>query len=235
VRILTWHHPMAASWRRRTATWPAVRWWALPLAVLYGFGALGAASPTWGVAATPAAHAPSQAMADGHAAFQRGDFPGAALRWQEAARLYAEAKQPQARSVALTHLARAYEALGHADRAEDGLRTALPLAETTGDQAQAALILGHLGELALSAGHVTEAERLVREALGRAQAVEDAGLTATLWQTQGSVFMAQQHWPNALAAYRDSARLAQQAAHWGIAARPRRAPSTAVQHLAAWR
>jgi CHAT domain-containing protein/Tfp pilus assembly protein PilF len=158
-------------------------------------------------------------MADGHAAFQRGDFPGAALRWHEAARLYDETTQPQARSVALTHLARAYEALGHADRAEDSLRTALPLAETAGDQAQAALILGHLGELALSAGNVAEAERLVREALGRAQALEDAGLTATLWQTQGNVFMAQQHWSNALAAYRDSARVAQQAAHWGIAAR----------------
>ena len=158
-------------------------------------------------------------MADGHAAFQRGDFPGAALRWQAAARLYDEIKQPQERSVALTHLAHAYEALGHADRAEDSLRTALPLAETAGDRAQAALILGHLGELALSAGNVAEAERLVREALGRAQTLEDAGLTATLWQTQGNVFLAQQHWPNALAAYRDSARLAQQAAHWGIAAR----------------
>jgi CHAT domain-containing protein len=158
-------------------------------------------------------------MADGHAAFQRGDFPGAALHWQAAGRLYTETKQPQVRSVALTHLARAYEALGHVDRAEDSLRTALPLAEAAGDQAQAALILGHLGELALHAGNVTEAERLVREALDRAQGLEDAGLTATLWQTQGNVFLVQQHWPNALAAYRDSARIAQQAAHWGIAAR----------------
>src|SRR5207244_3517802 len=99
------------------------------------------------------------------------------------------------------------------------LRTALPLAEQVGDQVQVALILGHLGELALSAGNVTEAEQLGREALGRAQALEDAGLTATLLQTQGNVLMAQQHWPTALAAYRDSARVAQQAAHGGIAAR----------------
>src|SRR5207237_6500049 len=129
--------------------------------------------------------------------------------------LYAAAQQPQARSVALTHLARAYAALGHADRAEDSSRTALPLAEQVGDQVQVALILGHLGELALSAGNVTEAEQLGREALGRAQALEDAGLTATLLQTQGNVLMAQQHWPTALAAYRDSARVAQQAAHGG--------------------
>src|SRR3954468_19991940 len=147
-----WSHRSAALWRRCTATQLAARWWALSLAVLYGLGTLGAlwlASATWGAATPPAAHTPSQAMTDGRAAFQRGDFPGAALRWQEAARLYTETTQPQARSVALTYLARAYEALGHTDRAEESLRTALPLAETAGDQAQAALILGHLGELAL--------------------------------------------------------------------------------------
>jgi CHAT domain-containing protein len=158
-------------------------------------------------------------MADGHRAFQRGDFAGAVTRWQQAAHLAAAAQQPQARSVALTHMARAYTALGHADRAEDSLRTALPLAEQARDQAQIALILGHLGELALSAGKVPEAERLVREALERAQALADAGLTATLLQTQGNVLVGQQRWPDALAAYRDSARVAQQAGHAGIAAR----------------
>jgi tetratricopeptide (TPR) repeat protein len=136
-------------------------------------------------------------MVHGRQSFERGDFAGAVARWQQAAHLYAESKQPQARSVALTHLARAYEALGHADRAEDSLRTALPLAEQAGDQAQVALILGRLGELALAAGNVTEAARLVGEALTRAQALDDAGLTATLWQTQGTVLMVQQHWPNA--------------------------------------
>ena len=213
---------MPSPGRRCTATWSAARWWALLMAVMAGLAVLGAmcsASSTWGAAPIPEAQAPSQAMADGRQAFQRGDFAGAATRWQQAAHLYAEIKQPQAHSVALTHLARAYEALGHADRAEDSLRTALPLAEHAGDQAQVALILGHLGELALAAGNGTEAERLVREALGRAQALEDAGLTATLLQTQGTVFMRQQHWPNALTTYRDSARVAQQAAHWGIAAR----------------
>src|SRR5207302_1876234 len=138
---------MEASWRRRTAPWPAVRWWALSLAVLGGLGALGtlwAASLTGGAAPPPQALSPAQVMADGHHAFQRGDFAGAATRWQQAAHLYAAAQQPQARSVALTHMARAYAALGHADRAEESLRTALPLAEHVGDQAQMALTLRHL-------------------------------------------------------------------------------------------
>ena len=92
------------------------------MAIMYGLAVLGAlwsASSTWGAAPIPEAPSPSQAMADGRHAFQRGDFAGAVTRWQQAAHLYAERKQPQARSVALTHLARAYEALGHADRAED--------------------------------------------------------------------------------------------------------------------
>ena len=213
VRIPTWY---------RRPAWPVARWWVLPLAVLCGLGALGtlwAASLTRDAAPPPTALSPAQAMADGHHAFQRGDFAGAVTSWQQAAHLAAAAQQPQARSVALTHMARAYAALGHADRAEASLRTALPLAEQGGDQAQVALILGHLAELALTARQVTEAEQLVREALGRAQPLADAGLTATLLQTQAAVWMGQQHWPNALAAYRDSARMAQQAAHWGIAAR----------------
>jgi CHAT domain-containing protein/Tfp pilus assembly protein PilF len=158
-------------------------------------------------------------MADGQHAFQRGDFAGAITHWQQAEHLYAAAQQPQARSVALIHMAYAYAALGHTDRAEDSLRTALTLAEPAGDQAQVALILGQLSDLALTAGNIAEATRLVREALERARALADASLTATLLQTQGNVFMAQRHWSNALEAYRGSARLAQQAAQGGIAAR----------------
>ncbi|HEY7496441.1 MAG TPA: CHAT domain-containing protein, partial [Candidatus Tectomicrobia bacterium] len=222
MRIPPWHYPSASPGQRCPATWSAARWWLLPLAVLCGLGTLGAlwsVLPTWGTGTTLEAHMPAQAMADGQHAFQRGDFASAVTSWQQAAHLYAESKQPHARSVALTRLAHAYEALGHADRAEDSLRTALPLAEQVGAQAQVALILGHLGELALAAGNVTEAERLVREALTRAQELADAGLTATLLQAQGNTFMGQQHWSNALTAYRTSARVAQQATRWDIAAR----------------
>jgi CHAT domain-containing protein len=158
-------------------------------------------------------------MSEGQQAFQKGDFAGAVSNWQQAVHLYAETQQPQARSVVLSHLARAYAALGHADQAEASLRTALQLAEATGDQAQAALILGQRGDLALATGNVTEAAELVRQALGRAQELADLGLTATLLQTQGNVLMSQQHWPDALVAYRHSARVAQEAAQWGIAAR----------------
>lgn len=121
--------------------------------------------------------------------------------------------------VALTALARAYAALGHTDQAVASLHTALQLAVVSQDHAQHALILGTLSELAAATGKNAEAERRLQEARAVAQPLTDAGLTATLMQTQGTVFMSQQHWLDALAAYRTSARLAQDAAHWGIAAR----------------
>jgi CHAT domain-containing protein len=156
-------------------------------------------------------------MAMARQAFQRGDFAGAATHWQQAARMWLAAGQPHAGSIALTHLARAYEALGHTDQAETSLRTALPLAAPDG--AQVALIVGHLSELSLASGKVTEAEHLLHEALARAQALADPGLTATLFHTQGNLFMLQQRWSEALAAYRDSAHIAPQGQYRGIAAR----------------
>ena len=51
-------------------------------------------------------------MAQGWSAWQRGAFEEAVRNWQDAAQRYAQAGQPRAQSVALTQLARAYQALG---------------------------------------------------------------------------------------------------------------------------
>ncbi len=123
-------------------------------------------SPAWGAPAGAETPSPSPYMMDGLQAFQRGDIERAAADWQQAAQVYAAAGQPRAHRVALTHLARAYEALGHADRARDSLRTALKLAETAGDQPHVALLLGRLGELALATGNLQEAERLAMASMG---------------------------------------------------------------------
>jgi Flp pilus assembly protein TadD len=92
---------------------------------------LGPASPGWAAAAGAAEGGPSQALADGLEAFRRGNIEGAATHWQAAARMYAATKQGHAHSVALTHLAHAYAALGHLSQATHSLHTALRLAERT--------------------------------------------------------------------------------------------------------
>jgi CHAT domain-containing protein len=158
-------------------------------------------------------------MADGQEAFRRGDMEGAASQWQVAARGYEKAKQPQAHSVALVHLAQAYAALGHYSQAATSLHAALSLAERTGNRTQVARVLASLGDLALATGDLGDADRRLREALTRAHELGDAGLAATILHSRGNRFMAQQRSREALAVYRESAASAQQAQQAGMVAR----------------
>src|SRR5712691_12091235 len=123
---MTWRQQILRAWRPGTGRWVGSRWPALLgviLCALGGLGALGYASPAWGAApAGSAGLSPSQHLAAGLEACRRGDIEAAAKAWQEAAHLYADAKQPQAHSRALTHLAQAYAALGHYSEAMDSLR-----------------------------------------------------------------------------------------------------------------
>ncbi|HEY7491000.1 MAG TPA: tetratricopeptide repeat protein, partial [Candidatus Tectomicrobia bacterium] len=223
MRPITWRHQIQAAWRRRKALWPVAPWYMLLVTVVGGLGALSVLGPvplagTAGLACAEE-RSPAQYMAEGLEAFQRGDIERAAARWQEAAHLYARTQQPQAHRIALTHLAHAYEALGHYSQAVDSLYTALRLAEDAGDRTQVALILGQLGQVMVATGELADAERLVRDALAVARALGNAGPTAPLLHTHGNLFMAQQKPHEALEVYRDSAALAQQAQQFGMAAR----------------
>src|SRR2546425_11622895 len=106
---MTWRQQILRAWRPGSGRWAGSRWPALVGVILWALGGLGAledASPAWGAARVGAAdRSPSQHLAAGLEAFRRGDIEAAAKAWQEAARVAAEAKQPQAHSRALTHLA----------------------------------------------------------------------------------------------------------------------------------
>jgi CHAT domain-containing protein len=158
-------------------------------------------------------------MTDGLEAFRRGDIAGAATHWQGAVRGYAETRQGHAHSVALTHLAHAYAALGHYSQAAASLHTALRLVESAPDRAQRARILGALGDIALRTGDTAAAEQWVHEALTLAHDLDNADLAATLAHTRGTLLMVQQYWSAAREAYQTSARWAQQARQFGTAGR----------------
>jgi CHAT domain-containing protein len=199
-------------------------WWYVLLVLLAGslgvLRLLWLAVPGWAAAAASAvAGGPSQALADGLEAFRRGDIASAATHWQEAARGYAATQQGHAHSVALTHLAHAYTALGHYSQATASLHTALQLVERTPDRAQRARILGALGEIALTTGDMAEATQRVHEALALAGDLDNAALAATLAHTRGTLLMAHQHWSAAQEAYQASARWAQHAHQFGTAGR----------------
>src|SRR5262249_22982592 len=152
---IPWRHLIPHAWQRRQVPWPSAVWQVLLVAVMCGLGMLGILEHTgaaWGATSRVPDRVPAQAMANGQAAFQRGDFESAAASWQTAARLYADTRQPQAYSLALIHLARAYMALGHYDQAVQSLRAALRLAEEAGEPLQRVRILGELGNLAMATG-----------------------------------------------------------------------------------
>src|SRR5712691_2581199 len=170
---MTWRQQIVRAWRPGTGRWAGARWPALVGVILWALGGLGAsgyASPAWGaVRAGAADRSPSQYLAAGLEAFRRGDIEAAAKAWQAAARVAAAAKQPQAHSRALTHLAQAYAALGHYSEAADSLHAALTLAEQAGDRTQMALVLAHLGDIAVATGDMAEADQRLRDALALAR------------------------------------------------------------------
>ena len=195
------------SWRCTVA-------WAIYLAVLCA--SLLCTPP---LLAKPNEAVPDRAMAQGVDAFQRGDMEQAAVVWQQAAHDYAATGQRQVQSVALTHLARAYMALGHHDRAAESLQVALHSAQTAGAAGQEALVLSHLGQLAVVTQDLETAETRLREALAKAQELGDVGLVAQTLHHQGNLLWRQQRPHDAQAAYRESATTAVQASQWGMAAR----------------
>jgi CHAT domain-containing protein len=174
-------------------------------------------SAVWGTAARTLS--PADLIAAGQRALQQGDLEHAAVKWREAARLAADTQQLQVYSVALTHLAHAYEALGHYSQAAQSLQQALRLAEKQADHTQIATILGSLGNIALAQGQQEEAERLLRQALSMAHDLQNAGLTAVVLHNLGNLFMSQHKLADAFEVYQNSARLAQEAQQFGMAGR----------------
>ncbi len=235
MRTRRWRYLIPPARLRCSALWPL-----LLIGLACGLGALGvlgAVCAAWGASDRAPDPAPAQAMATGMAEFQRGDFAAAAHSWQAAAQRYAATRQPQAQGLALTHLARAYAALGQQEQAEQSLHTALRLTEQTGDPGQRARVLGELGSLAVMAGHLGEAERLLSDAMSLARTLGQVELTATLLHIRGNLSMAQQQPHEALEVYRQSAASAQQAQQVGMQARAlahaaRAATQTAQPHIA---
>ena len=150
----------------------AFPWPTLLVALVLGLGALGmlvCSVLAWGAASAFAADASSEHyLTKGWQSFQRGDFEQAVVSWGEAARRAEKAQQPKAQSVALTHVAQAYQALGHY-RQRCKAWKALALAQRTADRAQIAAVLGSLGNIYIATGPADQAEQLLREALRLAQ------------------------------------------------------------------
>jgi len=158
-------------------------------------------------------------MAQGWSAWQRGAFEEAVRSWQDAAQRYAQAGQPRAQSVALTQLARAYQALGQYRKAGQSLSSALELARKSGDRAQVATVLGGLGGSYFVTGSLDAAQQALQEGVRLAREINNVALIAALLNDLGNVFTAQNKYAEALDAYGESVQVAEQQHDQALAVR----------------
>src|SRR5262245_6522160 len=173
-----------------------------------------------GLAATAPDTSPAaRQMEQGLSSFQRGNFEQAVVSWTEAARLYEAEQKPREQTIALIHLAQAYQSLGQYKDALKNLEAALALAEKSGDRRQIALALGTIGDVYIATGPEETALKYLNDGLRIAREANDQDISAIILNNLGNLFTAQKKYPEAVAAYTESASLAKSRNHPLLVAR----------------
>jgi len=189
-------------------------WCRKSLVILLFFGLIGSLlslCPPLLVAQSSSASSKSSAekyMVQGLSAFQRGAFEQAVLDWREAVKLYETERKSNKQKEALTLLAQAYQYIGQYNEALKSLKSALALAEKSGDRTQIAPVLGSLGNLHIILGPPDKAFQYLNESLSMAKELGDSGLSATILNNLGNLFTTQKKYNEALGAYLESIALA---------------------------
>jgi CHAT domain-containing protein len=153
--------------------------------------------------------------------FQAGDLQQAIGCWTTTIQRAEREQHAKAHRLALTHVAQAYQALGHDRKAVESLAAALALArrERPLDEAQIAALQGSLGNAYIATGPATTAETYLREALALARRLDEPGLLAVILTNLGNLFVSQQKLPDALEAYRESVARAREGGQPAMAVR----------------
>jgi CHAT domain-containing protein/Tfp pilus assembly protein PilF len=170
-----------------------------------------AANPPVSLAATvPVAESTSaeQGMKEGLRLLQRGDFEQATLSLREAARLYEAEQKFSQQSIALIHLAQAYQALGQYRDSVQSIESALSLAEKSNDKTQVAIALASLGNVYIATGPSEMARKYLDEGLRLARELTNEDVSAIILNNLGNLLTQQKKYTEALAAYKESVSLA---------------------------
>jgi CHAT domain-containing protein/Tfp pilus assembly protein PilF len=147
-------------------------------------------------------------MMQGLRAFERGAFEQAIVDWREAVKLFDKERKYDKQRGALSFLAQAYQYIGHYNEALKSLKSALLLAQESGDRTQIASVLGSLGNLHIILGPPDKAIQYLSEGLSMAEELGDSGLSATILNNMGNLFTTQKKYDEALGAYLESVALA---------------------------
>jgi CHAT domain-containing protein/Tfp pilus assembly protein PilF len=200
-----WRYPQKPAW-----TWPAYpqqghrHGFVLALGVLSMVLAFGTARATTDSPATDTSF--ESMLAPCAQSFQRGALHQAVSCWSETVRRAEREQRAKVQRVALTHMAQAYQALGHDRKAVESLAAALVLAqrERPLDEAQIAALLGSLGNAYIATGPATTAATYLHQALELARKLDQPGLLAVILNNLGNLLVSQQKPHEALEAYRES-------------------------------
>ena len=150
-------------------------------------------------------------MATGRAAFERGAFDRAIESWSLAAIASERAGDRPGQIQALVYASEAYAVLGRYRQAVGVLDRALKLAEASEDRSQVPWILSRLGNILIATGPADAAETTLKQSLELARDGRDSELTAAVLNDLGNFFMTRRKTREAVAAYRESAALAERA------------------------
>lgn len=161
--------------------------------------------------ATPQTAPADQLMAQGSAAFQRGQFERAVVVWQQASNRYAEEGKRNQQFDALLALSDAYQSLGQSQSALEVLELARTLIKDTEDDLRNAALLGSLGKAYWLSGATDQAKTTLADSITLAQQVEDSRIAAmglnhlgNLLTSQGEYSAARVHYEKGLTAARQS-------------------------------
>lgn len=165
--------------------------------------------PAAPLAAEPGPSA-DELMQRGLTSFQQGALEDALVTWKEAGRLYEQMGQAKGQIQALSKAAYAARAMGHINQAFLNQELALELAQQMGDPQWLVLTLAELGKTYVINRQYDAAFEYLSQAADIAKAHGFRPLSAALLNDLGIVRAAQDQFPEAMAAFQESAMLAQE-------------------------
>jgi len=158
-------------------------------------------------------------MTQGLSAFRRGAFEQSVLDWREALKLFEKERKSNKQRETLTLLAQAYQYIGQYNEALKSLKSALILAQKSGDRAQIAPVLASLGNLHIALGPPDKAFKYLNESLSMAKELGDFDLSATILNNLGNLYITQKKYNEALGVYFESMTLAKKSNNGRLATR----------------
>ncbi len=166
-----------------------------------------------------ASNGPSDDMAKGWAAYQKGEIEQAAFLWQRAAESFRDTGKTKEQIDTLILLAHAHQLLGQYKNSEKSLAAATILNERSGDKSQRAALLDARGALSMALGGRAKASQYLNEGLGVAREAGNRTLAASILNNLGNLAVVENRLRDGESAYLESAALAKETGILPLAAK----------------